>query len=325
MNKLQRFNFDVLTKNHFAKTPAIRAERVLRTELGGGRSGVVLKNLLRHHAERAIVSPKEIGLRNAFDQLLAYYSLVEVGCIAAYLADPLPQAFAEKARRYLTRTEVRKYYEQNYPLLLPQLLLKRLDGSLKLRETNTERSIPLYFQFLEVNAMIENENVSQFLWFLEDGTTEGYAIDDTLEALSEPKQFAKCLMQSPSSRDALDMSVIGFGRFIQFCRHMDSLLRACEGLALLQSAMWHYHAYWFKHMEVDFGKALAEAVAQVSSWDQKAGSSRKPTRNWQTLAEQHADPLRVSSISVERTLEAIRRLTSNEYGNVLSERMKREG
>lgn len=323
MNKLELFNLDSLTRNHFTKTTAVRAARVL--EKGAeGRTRVNLKSLLRHHGERSVVSPRELRLRSAFDELLGFYSLVEVGCIAGYLPNPLPEEFARAAEKYLSRDEVRKYYEENYPVLLPRLLRKRLAGVNRLRETNTGRSIPLFFQFIENNSMIENENVGQFLWFLEDGRTQGYSIGDTLDALGKPKQFARCLMQAPSERDALDKSLLGFGRFVQFCRHFDSLLQAAHDLPLLQSAMWHFHAYWFHHLEIDFGKSMKDAVRQFEQWDRpKAARETAPTtRSWKTLAEQHDMVDKVAPLSIEKTLSAIRRLTDRQYGRALEESFK---
>src|SRR5258708_15233149 len=105
-----------------------------------------IRELLRHHSQKPITSKKELRLRQAFDELLGFYSLVEVGCLAGFLEAVLPDYFATRAREHLSSAAVQKYYEQNYPLLLPRLLRKRAEKAYSLRDNESTTATSLYMQ-----------------------------------------------------------------------------------------------------------------------------------------------------------------------------------
>src|SRR5450755_61386 len=84
-----------------------------------------LAELLRNHEDEPIEDDDEISMRDAFDDLLAFYSCVEIAALAGLVPEPLPRAFCLDAEKSLCNRHVRSYYRRYYPLLLPDMLLAR--------------------------------------------------------------------------------------------------------------------------------------------------------------------------------------------------------
>src|SRR4051812_45926384 len=68
-------NFESLQQTFFFETGAVGAARMVRP-YGSFRR---LNRLLRHHTTEAVSDLAEIHLRDLFDSLLGFYSLVEIG------------------------------------------------------------------------------------------------------------------------------------------------------------------------------------------------------------------------------------------------------
>lgn len=246
---------------------AAKAERFFLDVRRGVRRRRNLDRLLRHHSEEPI-SDAETWTRDHFDFLIGYFSMVEVGCIAACMPFPLPRSHCRLAKRFLGHRAVRRYYEEHYRLLLPALHLQRCTGQ---STTGWDRDAPpdfetfasFFAQSLPTNR--EEGSLETFLWFLDGGARGDADLEDTLTVLASPARIARQMSAPFDEEDHLALSVRGFTEFLVFCIALDQLLAACED-EILQSAMWHHHAYWFSRIDGEWGPALRTAIENVARW-----------------------------------------------------------
>jgi hypothetical protein len=303
-----------------------------------------LTHLLRDHHDEEVAG-KEVKQRDAFDETLELYSLMEVASIASYVPKRFPDDYKKRALDALSNTAVRVYYETHYPLFLPRLHRERLEGRWNASEEGPE--LPAYFiSFSELSRVIDDDDVEVFLWMLEDGSIDGTSLRDLLAIVKDPERFGAAMMKgSPqknhqgdfwsevTSEAALrnpkkfvrqfepdedltyaERSVRGFQRFLFFCRDLDRLLCAASEYPLTQSAMWHFHSYWFDEMSDDLKPYLEQAIEGFAQWsdapglDVTIGNDRGAAVS-EALAKRRELTQQLS--------EAVGRLTSGEYGRAL--------
>lgn len=270
---------------------------------------VQLDHLLRSHRTKTVYG-REVELRDAFDELLEYYSLLEIGCLARVI----PDEFEADARRHavweLGQPSLRRYYTEHYPLLLPRLFLRRM-------ETGKGPEIPLpedasarYARFLDLNALLrKDESVDTFLWFLDEGfLDDSYSIKSVLAVLRDPEELMRCLMRDPGDGNAtpLERGVEGFRTFLGFCADFDTFLQSGAKYPELHSAFWHYHGYWFRNINALVGPLMHEAIDNLMSWNAELAASG-PDDGDRGLIDAQAKQLHAS----------IDRLTSDRYARPL--------
>ncbi len=298
MSDLALTNLRDLTHRYFEQERVVSLRRHL-----SGASAAERRQLLRFHSE-PVLDPKEIAYRDTTDELLAFYSRVAVASLVRLVPDPLPPKFAEMALRDLAMPELASYYEQHYPLLLPQLLRRRLeDTEFRPADEDAASAWTLYAQFLDVNSSIESDaSVEAFLWFLDDGFTEGFGLEDLLKTIEQPRQFFR-RMSRVEPEDALDLALRGFGEFMIFCMELDALLVRTARWPLLQSGMWHHHGYWFDFLGEKVGRELNEALDSFMRWHE--------------IAPDSIDAPEMVMPSIEDARQSLQRLTGTEYGQAL--------
>lgn len=285
---------------------AVEAERrVLRAQ--SRRHAEQLLWMLRHHDDEEI-SDAETWFRDGVDYVLAFYSVCEIGAATGHLPAALPQQLLEKALVFLDHPAVRTYYEYRYPLKLPVLYRDRILAGQILLHPGVADPRDSFSVFLELSRPIENDiDLESFLWFLDGGTRwddhrDDYVdIDDTRSVLRKPKQMVRVLSTKPSKRGELDRSVVGFGKFLQFCGDFERLLIEVGDSPRLQAYYWHYHAYWFRHAAERLRRELPEAIAALSKW--RSARTGKTARDYERERK-----------ALNNT---IRRLTSSKYGKAL--------
>jgi hypothetical protein len=179
-------------EDHGSADVALELLRAVRA----GRSRRNLWNLLRHHEEWDI-SEGETWDRDNFDYLLAFFSMVEVACQAGFLKGRLPKEHVALAKSVLTAPPVRRYYEVNYPLLLPQAHLRRIEGNPVGPAPEDDQSLA-FETFFSLSQPIETgEAVETFLWFLDGGSRDDWDIDDTIEVLGDKRSFLEHMSAGP--------------------------------------------------------------------------------------------------------------------------------
>jgi hypothetical protein len=262
-----------------------------------------LSVLLRDHRGRHITSAREIRQRDSFDYLLAFYSILEIASLIGFVPDPIPQAAAKQFLRDLKTPAVRRYYEKHYVLLLPRLTRLRLEGKSSLAEAHSNvQTYGLFQSFLSFESQArDDEDVEMFLWFLDDGYSDGYGLVDALKCLRNRNRFVKRMLRPRGKQDDLDKGLRGFGKVIAYCVDFDELLQRCQGWPLFQSALWHYYAYWFDLLNESVGSSLHAAISNINSW------APSQTREANRLMHQY----------MQRVTASVDRLLSGDYGRQL--------
>jgi hypothetical protein len=279
--EIKQINFECLVQQYYESDKVQYAVEYLDRFDPFGYSEE-LKDMLRHHRERPIESEEEIEIRDAMDYLLGFYGLVEIASLANYIPEELPETFRAKAFRHLNQPDVARYYEEHYVLLLPQLLRRRLsnDGwNMREAEPDEDESTDQperdprvqFMRFLDLTTQRQHDpHIDMFLWFLDDGIAGGYAWPDLLPILPDAKRFAERVTRRPEKQTALDHALIGLSKYLVFCSELDFLLERNEHFPLLRSAMWHYHSYWFDHMQEKVWRELNRAMDNMHKWREYA-------------------------------------------------------
>ena len=233
------------------------------------RSADELKTLLRHHDERAVFEP-ETKYRDAFDRLMMFYSLLEIGIMIGFVAEELPTTFKNKHLRMLADPAVRHYYEWNYPLDLPRRLRERLQTGFGYSVPRNRAMTAAFYEFLELTKSLENDDELQdFLWTLDSGYNDNTDITDVRRALKTPNRCLRAVVKKPALRTNLDHALNGFAKFIPFCEAFHLLLKRVNN-RMVAEAMWLAHAYWFRQLRLQMGDDLERALKQIADWESGA-------------------------------------------------------
>jgi hypothetical protein len=286
-------NLEDLTMCYRDQGRAAAAARIMG-QVRSGTSRINLARLLRHHGERPIDSEREIWQRDSFDFLVAFYGILEIASIIGYVPVPLPSARKSEFLEDLSNSSVKKYYEENYPLLLPGLCRLRLEGKLSIVEASSDNRVHSLFQsFLSLESRQRtDDDVDLFLWFLDDGFSDGYSLQDVVGCLLNRSTFLKRILKSPERQDDLDSAVCGFGKLLSFCIDFDSFLQRCSGWPLFQSALWHYYAYWFDLVGESIGPKLLEIIDNFYSWKpEQSRPANKMMREYMDQSRKSIDRL----------------------------------
>jgi hypothetical protein len=281
--------------------------------------GPDLPYLLRHHpddedfSEEAIITDDETWLRDSFDSLLTYYGVLEIGCLIGFVPFPLPRPLKEEALLHLSDPAVRRYYEEYYPTLLPELFRLRLVGRQDLRETEGSAAAALFMDFLDISALIEDdEDVDCFLWLLDSGVfyeneeDDETAIDleDLLSVLEDYDSFVAAVACKPSDQGYLEQAVQGLGKFLTFCPALEQVLDRARRYPYLQSAMWHYHGYWFGYLSTEIGGDLRNAVQHFARWQSKDTKPRERRESRASIRQMARTLKRLTGRGFDRPLRA---------------------
>ncbi|MEP7197976.1 MAG: hypothetical protein ABI851_15765 [Saprospiraceae bacterium] len=258
----QEFNLDIISKQYRRKGAAAKAFKSLSTLISSNDTRN-LKNILRDHKEEPIWENYLVDARDNIDFLIDYYSILETGIIANYFPNNLPSSLKSEIENILGNEYVRKYYSKFYPLILPQLLLRqRTEPISRTDDSSTQAKNILFEKFLVLNQTIKTDSdVDQFLWFLDDGITEGYSINDLWNVLSSRETIQYKL--GSSNTHPLNSALFGFIKYVQFLHDYADLLRQSSEFKFLQSAFWHYQSYWFDHMKEQLGDIIKVALKNI--------------------------------------------------------------
>jgi hypothetical protein len=232
-----------------------------------------LDRILRNHVFEPIYTDSEVEIREAFDFLLSFYSILEIAAIARYIP-PMDEIDADLRSRWtdeLRHPAVRRYYMQHYPLALPDCFLDRLLNGDTIVAHGEQLAIPV-MQYLQLTSERQKDRaIDGFLWLLDDGTVRGKRwqdLDDAVRnATGDLSAVTAMLTEAPAG--PLDIAVRGLFRWIGFCRDLDALLRSVDD-PVLRSAMWHHNAYWFERLQFAAGDRLHELLLQLFRWREAA-------------------------------------------------------
>lgn len=317
--EIRDVNFEVITKQYREKGPASRGFETLSTFIKNDEL-VSLQILLRNHLYSPIETTLEVNERDNIDFLIDYYSILQIGLIANYFPNPLPAEIEKEIEFILKNRFANQYFTEYYPLILPQILLKQVlenNGGMYFQHQNLEKSMGLFDRFLMLNQVKRNdEDINQFLWFLDDGWTGGYSITDFWNVLKDRDLIKDKL--DLATKNPLNKSLWGFIKYTQFLSDFADLLRDSQEDVLLQSAFWHYQSYWFEHMKNGLGdiveiglKNIRDSMnnlneAEIIKDQDSFLNSKKDIVDWQE-----------SSLELEGVEEDINYLLNQELGVAL--------
>lgn len=261
---IEEINLEIVTKQYRKKGAAAKGYATLKTLIKNNEI-VSLRILLRNHLDNPIDSNLEIEERNNIDFLIDYFSILEIGLIANYFPNPLPIKTEKEIDFILSNQFVNRYFTEYYPLSLPKILLNQV---LKNRNekyfyhSDLKNSISLFDRFLMLNQIVKNdEDIDQFLWFLDDGWSSGFSISDFWNVLSD-RNIIKYKLGS-SNKHPLNSALWGFIKYVQFLSDFADLLRDSKEDPILQSAFWHHQSYWFEHMKERIGDIIKIGISNI--------------------------------------------------------------
>jgi hypothetical protein len=259
------------------------------------------------------ISDAEARIRDSFDYLLNLYSMAEIASLIALVPNPLPREFRERALADLSQPAVQKYYEQYFPLLLPTLLRQRISGQQDLRSVDSDAG-PVFMDFLQLSRTLENDrDLLCFLWMLDGAeTSDGVWLDDLIPVLADERQLVRVLTGRGSRGQPIQIKgrrgkrsgVVGFSKFLEFCNALDALLRQSKPMPLLQSAMWHFHSFWFQRLRKEFDNYIKPTIMNWASW---------------TSQPYDTNDHKESQRAADHTLTLLKRLMGKQYGKALED------
>ena len=255
-----KINLNILVSKYQNKK-AIRAKKTLLS-LIQGREIFSLKELLRHHRDKPVLYFFELHYRKDIDELLSYYSVIEIAILCGYIPRNLTNSLNKELKIILGNEYVETYYKKHYPLLLIRALEDNIKGNLKFeRKPTSDNEIYLFERFLFLIDDLEDDDINTFLWFLEDGSKKGYGIDDINEIFRNPDRLNYKL--TTNKPHILNQAIWGFVKYIHFLEQYYDLLIDSREEKLLQSAFWHFQSYWFLGMKEKFDLTLKNALISI--------------------------------------------------------------
>jgi hypothetical protein len=256
----KEINLEILTKQYRFQSKGDKGYELI-TDLLESADVQSLDTILRNHILEPIELPSEIEARENVDSLLDYYSLLQIALFANYIDYPLSEKLTNEIDLILDTISVRKYYENYYPLLLPQLLLKQIQKNEHYKNNINIESTILFDRFLILNQFVKNdEDIQLLLWFFDDGWIGKYSIRDFLNLLQHK---TKMIDEYSNRTHPLNKVMWGFTKYTQFLSDYAELIRDCNTNPILQSALWHFHSYWFSRIENKISQNLKISIQSI--------------------------------------------------------------
>jgi hypothetical protein len=261
-------NLDGLLRHYWERNDsAKKAARLLEDR---SNDAPFLDTVLRDHRKRGITERSELGIRHGMDELLDFYSLLELACVVRYVPDELPGDLRESARGQLSIPQVRRYYESHYPLPLATQFRRRLAGEERVSIAAEQDAAYEFMHFLDlVESLAWDENAKLFLGFLDDFWIGGVSLRDVVaeldDVLARPDRIVAQLSIEPEDMKPVQQGVHGFRRFMLFCGDFHTFLLSLDEMPEFQRGAWQYQAYWFDHLEHRIGPLLEKALLAAAT------------------------------------------------------------
>jgi hypothetical protein len=136
------------------------------------------------------------------DDFLLGCDVLEIAILTSFIASPDQTEFWKPFRIILGNEEVRPYFEEYYPVKLPQLLALRLDSRFNSVGEDNDNSLSSFMlQFLALDrGFMETLNGRYLLRLLGSFKIQGYRFDDISNLISQPELFAERVLTPPKSR-----------------------------------------------------------------------------------------------------------------------------
>lgn len=244
--------------------------------------------MLRDHRKNGVYELNEIEYRDAVDSLLQYYALLVVGIVLRVLPKKLPKPIEHEILTILNDSSVKKYYEEYYPLLLPSFLLTCVQYNCFPRSlVNTSDH---FNDLLLLNALLDDD-VEVFLWFLDNGTIDGYGMAELQKVLNRKNKVEEIIERRKDKEDYIEVAFWGFLKFTVYMERYAKLLKSCRN-EFIRSILWHYQGYWFGKMSKQMQNKYLKGVHNIRSLStkytlQEFRQLMKESNGSESLSEKH--------------------------------------
>jgi hypothetical protein len=226
-----------------------------------------LASLLRNHRFRSIKTDKERYLRAGMDDFLLGCDVLEIAILTGFIDPPEPTVFWQRFGVILGNKEARLYFEQYYPVKLPQLLALRLQGRFIQTEQEDSMLTSFMLQFLALDrGFMESLNGRYLLKLLDSFRIDGYRFNDIAALISHPKTFVERILLPPKKRTVPDIALQELVLFFQFAESLQKLLNGAADRPLVQAEAWSHYSYWFEKLGVKLNQQLGSALDRFLTW-----------------------------------------------------------
>lgn len=211
-------------------------------------------------------------LFSPFRKLLRFYGLLEIALTIKFIPEPnYDDKFWKGIAVNLSLPVIRWYEESNYPVVLPQFLLGRLEGRSHLEEEGAEErydeASALFSSFATLISRWENPDIEVFLRYAMSAESDSDQLDAFINLVANKNEFIARILAARSERNRYeDLLLSGFSGILVLCEDLDRLLEEAGDFRLLQSAMWNYHADLFLLAGGRLPSYLYRLVAAFEAW-----------------------------------------------------------
>jgi len=224
------------------------------------------------------------GGLNAFEDLLTYWSILEVACVADAVPNPLPRGGMKFSHLLHTRFVVAECRRRR--VSLPMLLRQRIDGSSPAPPIQAV-DLRLFQWFLDLTIPLRQDADARALLTMARTPAGETAVAEIVCGVDAPEPSLRFAQKSKSQPDIVRR---GFGHFCAYCEELDRLLEKVKETPLFYDAIWHSHTDWPR----DNTHIKNAVLATIDRLAQRSGSS-EPILD--------AERLRVLSSVISRVLE----------------------
>lgn len=251
--KAQSLNLDILLKQYRNQSKAEKGFEII-AELLEDNDLSKLDKLLRNHHVESVSDSNEIEARENINELLDFYSLLQVALFSDYISAPLSPKITDEIDFILNSKPLQKYYTENYPSVLPQLILKQIKVDEYFKNNINIQGKVIFDRFLILNQFSKrDDDIQLLLWMYNSGSIGRYTVEDFHQLLESKHNFK---VDNNQNSITLNKILWGLTKFTHFINDYAQLLRDCQFNPILQSAIWHYHSNWFNSQKSKIGYNL---------------------------------------------------------------------
>lgn len=266
---IQDANFEDLQRVHYVGTRGPSIDNTLKRIRGGNLRQDELNSFpLRDH-----IGKSSAILFSPVIDLLRFYGLLEIALLSKFIPEPdymneFWKDAAENLGLLLTNSNADA---DNYPTILPQFLLGRLEGRLHLEEEGVDvrygELSGIVLSFYSLVSRWREPDVEALLRYVLTPDTDHLALETLRAVVREKDEFmARILVVQSDSTDGLHRLLRGLSETLSLCEDVDRLLEDCKPFPLVQSAMWIYHADFFSALDRRLPSYLIQVVESFANW-----------------------------------------------------------
>lgn len=246
---MMRLDFDELDR----RTKLAKRTRQTVSFLDGHGDREVARTL-RAHWDDPIETDEEVKVRDRLDDLLEAVGMVEIATFLGVLSD-WPEQLHADVDAILNEPNVRRYYEELYPIVLPQLMRDRPSGRLPLDYSQAEpgaavNAQAVFIALFDLDIRRNNDKpLNAFLGLLDGYDDDGWFLNRALNQLRNPEIVLAALHEEsrkqPKDKPSRTMRLLlGLDSFLTYGQDLLTLLTRNEG-ELVASLAWLHHSYFY--------------------------------------------------------------------------------